>query len=298
MKNRNIPFGYKYEGGATVIHDIEAETVIAICRAYLNGDSLRNISERLTAGNVEYAPGIAVWNKARIMRIIDDERYLGKNGFPPIIDEETHSAMQRMKTEKNSQRETDRASGVYQLKTPVVCAECGSAMRREHDSRNRCKQKWVCENDVCKTQIKIEDDDLLCKITECMNTVIADPEQIRTPQRDPTEPSIEQRRLDNEIARTLEGFDFDKNALRQKMLQSVSLRYAEIGNETFEAERLKAIFTKVAPLTEFSPELVEQTVRQVRLKADGTVSLILENNQEIQKEMANHDDADSTTGAA
>ena len=48
---------------------------------------------------------------------------------------------------------------------------------------------------------------------------------------------VEQRRLDNEIARTLEGYDFDKDALREKLFRRAALCYRQIGNEAGLAAR-------------------------------------------------------------
>ena len=94
MKLRTVPYGYLFEDGVIEIHPQERETVTEICKAYLGGDSLLQIAERLNANGIEYMPGVAGWNKARLKRIIEDERYLGKEPYPTILDQGTFDAMQ------------------------------------------------------------------------------------------------------------------------------------------------------------------------------------------------------------
>lgn len=282
MKNRNIPFGYKFEDGKIIIDTAEQHTFNRICSDYLNGQSLLQIAKKLESEKIEFAPGITTWNKARIMRIVDDDRYLGDTLYPQIIDQMTIEMMRRRKASRNTQTKTDRQSGIYLLKSPIHCPACGSEMHRLQDKRCRCHQKWIC--DECNTQIKIEDSALMKEIVELMNTVIADPERIQKPSHKETEVTIEQRRLDNEIARTLEGYDFDKDALRKKLLQRVSLNYQSISNETYVASKLQDTLQQWDVLKDFAPELINKVVKQIRLAENGSISIILINGQEIRKE--------------
>lgn len=85
MKNRNIPFGYRFEDGKIVVNPDEQNTLQRICSEYLDGRSLLQIANGLESDKVEFAPGIITWNKARIMRIVDDDRYLRLNSVFLII---------------------------------------------------------------------------------------------------------------------------------------------------------------------------------------------------------------------
>lgn len=85
MKIRNIPFGYQMENGIITLHPSESGTVREIFTAYLDGQSLLQIANSLNERNIEYMPGVTGWNKARLKRIIEDERYLGSESYPAII---------------------------------------------------------------------------------------------------------------------------------------------------------------------------------------------------------------------
>lgn len=254
MKNRNIPFGYRYEDGKIVVNPDEQNTLQRICSEYLDGRSLLQIANGLESDKVEFAPGIITWNKARIMRIVDDDRYLGNVTYPQVIDEATVERMRSRKASRNTQTSTDRQSGIYLLKVPVVCPACGKPMHRLQDTRCKCTQKWVCNQ--CHIQIKKEDSVLMKDITDILNGVIRNPEIIQSAQPSQAEAPIEQRRLDNEIARVLEGYDFDKDALREKLYQRASLGYLQVGDEAYVEHKLKNTLEQHDILDCFDSELI------------------------------------------
>jgi len=286
MKNRNIPFGYKFEDGRIVVNTDEQNTLQRICSEYLDGRSLLQIANGLESDKVEFAPGVITWNKARIMRIVDDDRYLGNAAYPQVIDEATVERLRSRKASRNTQTNTDRQSGIYLLKVPVVCPNCGKPMHRLQDARCKCTQKWVCNQ--CHIQIKKEDTDLMEDIVGLLNVLIRNPEIIRTVQPSQAEPSIEQRRLDNEIARTLEGYDFDKDALREKLYQRAAIGYQQIGNEAYVEYKLKNALEQHDILDGFDSELTNKTVKLIRLTESGSISIILSNDQVIRKEQTDN----------
>mgnify|MGYP000883309968 FL=1 len=67
-KIRYLPFGYAVRNGHTVIDQQEAETVRGIFTAYIQGASLKEIAEDLTAKNIPYTERTCVWDKARKVR--------------------------------------------------------------------------------------------------------------------------------------------------------------------------------------------------------------------------------------
>ncbi len=283
MKKRNIPFGYCYESGNICINKSEAETLARIFDCYISGKSLQRIAESLNEENVEYMPCTAGWNKARLMRIIEDERYAGSKGYPAVITKSIYEELKRLKNDRNTQKHTDRSAGIFQLNLPVICPNCGDKMKRRHDTRCKVKERWICRNDECNTLIIISDDSLLQGITEALNIAVGHPEMI-TAEETLHEPSNAVRRLNTEISNTLETHDFSKDDLRKKMMECVSLKYADIPSDKYISKRLKADFEKSGSLSSFHADLCKRTVKSVHITADGTVSLALINDQIIGKE--------------
>ena len=68
-KIRYLPFGYTIRNGHTVIEQQEADIVRNIFKAYIQGASLKEIAEDLTAQKIPYTERTCVWDKARISRI-------------------------------------------------------------------------------------------------------------------------------------------------------------------------------------------------------------------------------------
>ena len=96
--------------------------------------------------------------------------------------------------------------------------------------------------------MQIDNDVMLNGITELLNEVTADPENIRIPKSE-FEGSQEIKRMNAEISKTLDIFGFDKEALKQKMLTCVSEKYKSIDTEVITAQRLKDMFKDTLPMT-------------------------------------------------
>lgn len=281
MNHRNIPLGYILSIGSITINEAEANTVREIAEQYLSGKSLKDIAEMLTAKHIEYMSGKTDWNRSRIKRIVEDKRYIGDGGYPPILTEQEYAAMQSIKAKKNTQKDVNYSEGIFKLNAPVVCANCGGRMQRRIDNRRKTITRWRCTE--CKTSVNISDEDMLGGITELLNEVIADPESIQIPKSD-YEESQEIKRLNAEISKELNTVGFDKEAIKQKMLTCVSEKYMSLGTEEVTAQSLKDIFKDTPPLTAYDSDLTDQAVSGIQLKENGTISLVLINGQRIVKE--------------
>ncbi len=284
MKNRTVPFGYCFKNCQVVIHPDEADVLKQIFCDYLDGNSLLAIANRLNEQQIEYTPGVIGWNKARVMRIIEDTRYLGGEGYPAIIDTDTHAAAQERKTKKNNLKNTDRQADIYKLTVPTVCPHCGSTMGRRHEGRFKYQERWVCKDTECGTSIRIEDHDLLGQITNLLNQVIQNPEVIRDVPALTVEQPIGVRRLENEIGRVLDSGNIDTDTLKQKMMVCISAKYRNLPSERNTANRLRVDFETTSPLAVFSADLTNRTVTAVHLSEGGTVEIVLRNGQIIGKE--------------
>lgn len=280
MKNRTLPYGYRYENGIIVLHPQESKIVKRICKAYLDGQSLLAIATWLNEEQIEYMPEVIGWNKARLKRIIEDERYLGKEPYPLILDEETHTAMQRIKEQRNTQKNIDRKTDIFQIAVPVKCPICGGRMLRRHDSRYKVQQRWLCENDECKTLIKIADSDLI----KAINSILAGitPERIQAIGTSESEPSVAVRRVNNEIARLFDTTEVDKESLRKKLLEGISKRYEDIVNTPYATRKIQAEL--MGDNSTEDVQRINKTISEIILYTDLTVGIILLNGQFIRKE--------------
>lgn len=284
MKIRNIPFGYRYTDGAISVHTEEMQVITEIVQSYLSGDSLMTISDRLNERKVEYMDGVIGWNKGRLKRLIEDERYCGKKSFPSIFDEETFNTLQEIMQSKNVQKNTDRQSDVFQLNVPIICPKCHSEMRRKYDSRFKDKIKWQCKNDGCKAMILKNDGELMEDITKLLMFIISNPNVVDVPVEEEREMSADVRKVNSDINELMNAAELDKDILLNKLLEYASKKYGELDSRQSKAERLKDIFIESQQIAEFSIELFDRTVNEINLYENGEIGLVLLNNQEIRRD--------------
>ena len=74
-KIRYLPFGYTIRNGHTVIEQQEADIVRNIFKAYIQGASLKEIAEDLTAKKIPYTERTCVWDNP--MAIWDAKSWIG-----------------------------------------------------------------------------------------------------------------------------------------------------------------------------------------------------------------------------
>ena len=281
MNVRTIPYGYRYENGTVTINPEEYIIIHRIFSEYLQGHSLLNIAERLNDDHIEYRPGVMGWNKSRVMRLIEDKRYIGTEIYPALIFEEIQKRAINLKLQKSTQCNTNREDAIYNLEVPMYCPHCGGIMKRQHYAKG--KDRWVCRTTECGVSFLLSDETLLSELTCLLNQVIDDPDIIHEIASE-REPNTELQYLRNEISRTLSGNSFDKSTLRQKMLEYTTKMYTEIDSNKYTTIKLKADFENSSPLSEFSVELFQLTVKSIYLGKDGAVGITLLNGQRIGKE--------------
>lgn len=283
MKKRNILYGYQCIEGIIKLHPQEMAVVKEIFKAYTEGKSLLELSKWLNERQIEYMPGVIEWNKSRIMRLLEDKRYLGDDRYPALIEQGAYDTVQKISYNRCDQKNTDRQADIFKLNIPVKCPSCNSILKRIVDNRWSTPPKWRCQNPKCKKSIAITDEALLSAITELLNTAIGNPETITIPTEEEIESSTELRRLNNEITRAFDSIQIDRTAVREMMIRYASMKYAELDSAVYRAQRLKDIFSTSQPLTAFSVEFLHSTTDEIMLYTDGTIGLILENGQEIRK---------------
>ena len=290
MKNRRFPYGYEMQNGLIVICLKEADTVKQIFSQYLNGKNLKNIAERLTENQIEFLPGEYGWNKSRIKRMIEDERYIGDDTYPAIIDKDI---FQKANFEKNSRRTNISPVVTAEKKLlthKVICADCRRRLLHNTDSRLKNSEKWFCKNEDCKFSVYMTVAELEHEITEILNLLISTPKFTEYEETDiQAEPSLEIIRMENEIERQFESIDFDKNEIQNMILQCATKKYDAYKGVRHITDRLKADFEQSSPLSAFNTRLFDRTVSAITIDKDKKVCLKLKNNNIIRKELPLND---------
>ena len=120
-KIRNIPYGYTYENGSVVINEAEADVIKSIFERYIGGESLKDIAEDLTERQIPYTERSLVWDKARVLRILENLRYAGDSVYTPIIDEGTQTSALAIKQERLGRKDHNLNEEISFLKDKIKC---------------------------------------------------------------------------------------------------------------------------------------------------------------------------------
>ncbi len=274
MKIRNIPFGWKYENGKKVLHEREADVLRNMYQDYLQGNSLAASVRLLELLKIEYQEGKTDWNKSRVRRLLSDERYLGTEEYSPIIDPETFEAVQKKLKEANQQGAVNRKDAIYQIHN-VHCDRCGAIMKRRPSYSGKRYERWVCQNDSCHLIAAKPDAELIADLLTQLNLLIEDPQKIRYEKKVSAEKLKQQARARTRVI----GADTEDQY--RKLTAQIAEAYSRLDTNEYLTQRLRDEFNKQEPLSVFSWELYAYAVKEVRMQADGTISIILKNEQRI-----------------
>ena len=280
MKKRTIPFGYHYQNGVLVVHPQESQIVRNVFVAYLSGEPLSKIAAHLTAKLVEYLPGRWQWDKARVKRILDNTKYIGEGNFPPIIKEKDFQLAHRRKENANTNRQPVDED-IKLFKRFVHCHHCGDLMVRRMDSRFEKPVIWKCHQ--CGYFLPLSDEEFKQRVFLLQKRLADKPLLAEKEETELPMPSLEVRRLTNEIYRKLDSGNFSEEELVTLALQCAAENYQTINSARHITDRLTATLLHAGPLSAFDRELFQRTVSEIHLTRKGEILLKLQNGVFVEE---------------
>lgn len=243
MEKRKLPFGYKMAIGKITIEQEESKIVQKLYQGYIVGSSLRDLTEKLQQQKVLYKSG-KVWNKNMVSRILQDTRYLGNTGYPPII------------TEVQFQKAKEKRAG---KSYPIQKSEAQKALRKLFGSP------------VSK---EVEQ-----SVADMLNSLAKKPERIQA-KSPKTDTAIS--RTQAELKSKLEQQPVDEAKARALIFQLAAEQYEALGNQEYETERLRRLFSGIHCVAELNADLLKNAVSEI-IVTHKTVSLKLKNGQIIER---------------
>lgn len=216
MTNRKILYGYQIHDGALAIVPEEQQVVRMVYTLYNAGVSFQNISDTLNRQNIPFSPEVPLWNKHKVKRVLENTRYIGKDGYPVIIDESDFQAVQEKISEKGVKYQAQgKVTPIDRLKSYFRCTCNGKMVRLGGHWQDSSKLYLKCE--CCGIAVTLDAD---AAIQEIVRQI-----QARKCQGPDTyTPSAEVIRLNNAINRGLEQPD-SPEAVLALILQGAAARY-------------------------------------------------------------------------
>ena len=244
MGNRKLPFGYQMHMGEIVRNEPEVKAVQDIFLQYSLGASLKEIAEQMSKTGPSYDEGKS-WNKNMIARILENAKYTGADSYPELVDKKLFEAAAEKRQTK--QRLPERTPAQKALKR--VCSKPPTP--------------------------EIEQ-----QVTHLLGKLAEQPEHITEPERT-SKPTY--TNMHAELDDILNTQPLDEAAARSLICKLAQEQYDAIGNEEYETERLRRLFTAFECTAELNAELLQSTVSAV-LVTQQAVRLQLKNGQIIGKE--------------
>ena len=261
--------------GDLVIEQNEAKTIRYIFESYIAGATLKDIAERLTAERVVYSEKNTEWNKARIMRILDNVKYLGDERFAQIIDDTLYAEAARQKTARQRTTPADTQQEIHMLKGYIVCGKCGAVMKRRVEKKCKYKERWYCSNADCDNNVHIRDTVILKKIKNLTMRMVAEdytPEERKMPITD----TSETLRIKEELEEELNQPNINAQRALELCIELVRVQYEGI-------QAIPGVRAKLNDGKETLSQLLERTVDKIILYEDGAAELVTKTNIKIKE---------------
>lgn len=278
MKIRTIPYGYKWVCGEYQINQEEKEIIQLIIELYLSDNSMKKIADMLNDNGIEYNTD-SVWNKSKIMRVLDDKRYLGNELFPKIISTVEYKNIQIKRNQKNLMNVNERVAHI-KLSVHSLCPVCQLPL--EYRYRGDCKKqhRWICHN--CNTVVEIKEDELKSQITKQLKRIKEDNYLLK--QENEIALTTDAIKAKNMVINSLNHGDFDKEVMTNQMLLYASKTYDCITSKKYISLCIMEYLDEWNIDQSFNQDVFDKIVKSIYAFENGSIMLKLINNQILGKE--------------
>ena len=272
---RKIPFGYTIQGGITQPHPQEADAVRYIFAQYLAGASLLAIAEDMTRRGLRYHQHTPAWNKNMVKRVLENARYTGAEGYPPLVPDEDFAAVQHQRSDRNTY--APLSAEIRPILDRTVCARCGGRLTR--GTRSHGRVQWRCQEPDCGQSVFISDEALAEMVNGRLQELSQASHLLTAPEPQQTEPNLEAVRLQNELTLALNRGTESPECIKSLALTAAVQRYSQFPDPTpaHKLERLRTRLEQGPADTGALSALLTTAVRAVRMAPEKTVELELIN---------------------
>ena len=223
-KNRVIPFGYCMRNGEITAEPKEVYAVSTIFSEYLKGGSLLQIAKLMESEKIRYTADSEKWNKNMVKRIIENERYLGTDKYPQIIDENIFKQANEKRVRKATSLNL-MCDDVQAVRKLTYCAECGGKLFRKTNGKGR--EYWNCSNQGCfKFEYRLTDQMINGAVLTALNSAIANPSLIECESEiSAYSPTSDILRQQNEVNRMTDSPQVDFEKVKAEIFRLAEMKY-------------------------------------------------------------------------
>ena len=241
-KNRVIPFGYCMKNGEITTEPKEVYAVATIFSEYINDKSLSEIAKQMEFEKIQYTADSTHWNKNMVKRIIENEKYLGTEKYPKIIDDDIF----RQANEKRVRKATTLnliPDDLQEIRKRTYCAECGYRLSRI--GGNSKYEHWDCRNPDCyKLEYRLTDQMIIGAVLNVLNSTIANPSLLESGGEISTySPNADVIRKQNEINQMTDSSQVDFDRVIAEIFKLAEMKYdcCSYNDSPQKTDEIKAI---------------------------------------------------------
>ena len=273
-KNRNIPFGYIMQKGEIIAEPTVNQAVKDIFKLYLDGKSMSEIARQMSISQISYNGITFDWNKNMVKRILENEKYLGKDGYPVLIDSETfYRANARKKSKATSVNEISEELKI--IRNLSYCTECGHRLSRF--GGNTQTDKWDCRNSECsRFNYRLTDNMIKDILLHILNAVIANPDLLDTDSEiSGYTPNIKVKCQQNEINRIMDNPQINSEKVKTEILRLAELKYdcCTYNDSPQKTEYLKELISGREQLNMLDIDLLKSCVSRILIGHFYTIEI-------------------------
>ena len=306
MEDGKISLPYKqflgYEKGKNDLPKIvedEAKIVRQIYSLFLEGKTIRNITQYLTTQGIPTPSGKKQWSVSTVTSILSNEKYKGdallqktytvdflnktirkntgelkqyyiENSHPAIIDPETFDLVQNEIKKRQPNRRQLNSNSPFAAK--LICSECGGYYGSKvwHSNSKYRNQLWQCnrkytEGKFCETP-HIREDELKPAFIQAVNQILGDKNRYITS----FEELLPLLANTSELEKKLEKLQGEHDSLINRMHRYVEENKREIQDQ----EKYTRRYCKMAEefresgtqLNQIKDEILEQSARKEKIR--------------------------------
>ena len=282
-RNRVIPFGYCMKNGEITTEPKEVYAVAEIFREYLNGSSLLQIAKLMESENIRYTEDSDHWNKNMVKRIIENEKHLGTDKYPQIIDEDIFNQANEKRIRKANTLNLV-CDDLQEIRKVTYCLECGEKLFRKTNGKGR--EYWNCGNPDCfKYEYRLTDQMIIGAVLTVLNTAIANSSLLEYGgEISVYSPTVDVIRKQNEINQMTDSLQMDFDRVKAEIFKLAEMKYdcCTYNDSPQKAAEIKALLKNHEQLNTLDIGLFKACVSRIWISHFCTIEVELINGVRIK----------------
>lgn len=287
MANKYIPFGYEISDGEMKIVEREAEVVRGIYSLYVQGYSLKGITERLNLLPITYAGDGRAWDKNMVNRILENKKYTGDKDYLPIIPKETAKIVLKRKSAKAEKVSPEDKERLDALRNKSRCQICGGRMIRQRaGSGEKRRIYWKCADLNCighkhvLLETKLEN-----ILTLLFNEISDDLGMLDVELEKGYEKNHDVMLASNEVTAIMENSECDTETALEKITRLAAIKFelCQEGDNSEVTKKIKECFAPYPKKDKVDGVLIQKVIERIGVTPDKTLYIKFINGKEFER---------------